>query len=1222
MKKRKSEIKSAMSDPFDFLSGLRGGTSSTDTFNVDNLGKSAHKLIGSAFEEQELNIAKTIREVVDSKILVPRDMKVDDSGIPVAANIVEWCTKERFSMINGERPYIEQIIWGIIAFNEACPRCSDVEYLYHDHKVNDTYAKLEKKVAMLEHGVCPHCGWGRSKLVAKKRMKFIQELAVSAGQRCVTADTQILTADGLMRIGEYAYNKPKGFSPFKLDVHNGTRLEQTSDFYRSKSETIHRVVLNNGMWLDGTSDHPVKQWDRGFVRLQNTKRGDLIPVYINQQQFGISVLNITDIVRNTKKQFNTRVNTAYNNCKQKYVQVQFTGSGDACEDLYTVLGLWVAEGRGGSISNTDPEVNEFVYRTLLKYIDGEHLRIHSEGVTIRHYAGRLFLANCLGCTEEELRSGSSKKNIPITVRMSKKRFVCAFLKGLFEGDGGVSFSKGPRNNGTARKYGLGYATISKTLATDLSAMLNNMGIAHTIRKRRSWATNGTDKQISKPFWSINIKGFYMERFRDQIGFMSDRKNKLMRRAIKRYKTRTNLVPFKYENLNCVKGAFIRIMMRMKSELSQHGIPYWTRDNPNKYSKNKVKQPMGLGTLYGRNSQKLTFSLRKLLKNADRALTKDKAQQLILLAEPFHCFMSQSLVDALNRFKALTCPDVILTRVRSIGTLRDKKETYDFTLPETHQFITRGIISHNSGKSMSIAGYFAPYLTHRLLKLQNPNAFYGLKTGTMLHCTFVALTYAQAKDTLWQNFYATLTESQWFQEYHSMLAYFGERYGEKLLKFNDTYVAYPSRGLLCYPAGPDKRVLRGRTRYFTSVDEVGWFDSNKDSNKVKDNAHEVVGALDRSLLTVRGAAERLLRAGYDDVYPGYSMNVSSPSHRNDMIMTLVRRSENSDTMYGVIRPTWEVNPTLPRNSSTMIEAFRTDPITAERDYGAMPPLASSPFLQNHTEIADCAKIKRNGITLRRTVIHKKKRGESFTYANVRKLRTGKHPTVMAIDAGLTDNSFSGVVGSVVDGIVKIHVVFDIIPDVGAPLNHTFIFNDVILPIIEKWNVRVLYADRWNSVKLLQDAKDMVPTVEISAQHSLKYKEMFTVKTLIQQGLLYLPKPESESVKDSLDFDAEAYPSCFVDRPMDHLYLQLATVKDTGKMVDKGDGYTDDTFRALALCVWALHEEDVQIALSMADDLPNTNRPTAIAASKLYSGGGGAIGTGSSSGVQLGISSSRR
>lgn len=698
----------AVTDPFAFLSNLRSSSELVDSFDPESMNKSAHSLIDTSFIEQEIDIARTIREVVDSKILVPRDTKIDDSGIPVAKNVYEWCTNDRFSMINGERPYIEQLVWGIVAYNEHCPNCSDVEYLYFDHAPSDSYNKFERKVALLEHGVCPHCGWGRSKLVKKGRMNFIQELAVCAGQR-------------------------------------------------------------------------------------------------------------------------------------------------------------------------------------------------------------------------------------------------------------------------------------------------------------------------------------------------------------------------------------------------------------------------------------------------------------------------------------------------------------------------------SGKSLSIAGYFAPYLTHRLLKLQNPNAFYGLKTGTMLHCTFVALTYAQAKDTLWQNYYATLTESSWFSEYHGMLRFYEEKYGDKLLKLNDTYVAYPSRGLMAYPAGPDKRVLRGRTRYFTAVDEVGYFDANRDTKKVKDNAHEVVGALDRSLLTVRGAAETLLRLGYDDVYPGYAMNVSSPSHRNDMIMTLVRRAEHSKTMYGIIRPTWEVNPTLPRDGNTISEAYRIDPINAERDYGAVPPLAANPFLTKHSEIEETIGTKKNSVRIKKKYTESKKRGESYTWATIAKKKTTGKASIMALDAGLTNNSFAGVVARPVGNDYKIDCAFEVIPVRGAPLNHSLIFEEVLIPIMEARNVKVLLADRWNSVKLLQDAQLRIDGLHIE-QISLKYKDMFCIKTLLEtgplgNGRLILPQIERDSFQECVEFDDENYPNCFENQPVSHLVMQMATVKDTGRMVDKADGYTDDLYRAMTLAVHGMQQEEILGILLEAPEIITASRPSAIAASRNYSGGGNAIGSSSRGGTSL-------
>ena len=43
----------------------------------------------------------------------------------------------------------------------------------------------------------------------------------------------------------------------------------------------------------------------------------------------------------------------------------------------------------------------------------------------------------------------------------------------------------------------------------------------------------------------------------------------------------------------------------------------------------------------------------------------------------------------------------------------------------------------------------------------------------------------------------------------------------------------------------------------------------------------------------------------------------------------------------------------------------------------------------------------------------------------------------------------------------------------------------------------------------------------------------------------------------------YPDYFEDRPAAHFMFQLMTVRDKGKTVLKGPGYTDDIFRALVL-----------------------------------------------------------
>tara|TARA_B100000700_G_scaffold101966_1_gene114963 strand:+ start:14471 stop:16681 length:2211 start_codon:yes stop_codon:yes gene_type:complete len=517
----------------------------------------------------------------------------------------------------------------------------------------------------------------------------------------------------------------------------------------------------------------------------------------------------------------------------------------------------------------------------------------------------------------------------------------------------------------------------------------------------------------------------------------------------------------------------------------------------------------------------------------------------------------------------------------------------------------------SGKSAATGGMLTPYLTHRVLKMQKPNDVYGIAGSTMLHGTFVALTYAQAKETLWEFYYGTLCESEWFKGYHGMLRYYEEQYGQSLLKFNDTFVVYRPRSLMFYPAGPDKRVLRGRTRIFAGIDEIGWFDNAADSKKVKTSAREVYTALDRSLLTVRGAADRLINSGFDNILTGYSMNVSSPSSQRDKICELVRQSMDSDTMYGILRPTWEVNPTLPKTSKVITSEYQKNPLDAERDYGANPPLSANPYITNKDWLAKALGDKPNKIKLRDKVKNRKRKGSATKWAEVEKVGKCRKPTMLAIDAGYTNNSFACVVGRLNDmGEVQINLMFEIMPEQGIPLNYTMIMEEVLEEVMSFQNTQVVLADRWNSVKILQDIEQGLDIV--AEQYSLKYKDIGLTRSFLEAGSLKLPRmsKETKSVDDAMHFDADVYPHCYKGYPMEHFVLQALTVQDTGTQVNKGDGLTDDLWRALCLLVWGLTNEkyDEFMMLPEADEEDERFRPQAFAVSKLGSGGGRALGGG--------------
>lgn len=518
----------------------------------------------------------------------------------------------------------------------------------------------------------------------------------------------------------------------------------------------------------------------------------------------------------------------------------------------------------------------------------------------------------------------------------------------------------------------------------------------------------------------------------------------------------------------------------------------------------------------------------------------------------------------------------------------------------------------AGKSLTVGTTLAPYITHRYLKLQKPPAAFGLSNNTTFIGTFVAINYAQAKEALWDYYYNAVAESTWFKGYHAMLKDMENQLGESLMKFNDTFTAYRARNMLIYPAGPDKRSLRGRTRYLSSVDEIGWFDSEKDSKKVKVSGHAIYDALDRSLGTVRQAAYKTLRMGFDNIPNAYAMNVSSPSSLSDKICELTRLGQNSRTILAIHRPTWEINPDFPRDSEVINDAYQKDPLTAERDWGANPPLISNPFLANHKYIVGTVGKKRNPFE----IMYKRKNGtnpgSAYSWAEFTTHKESTRPTVIGTDAGHVNNSFAAVSMYKEDDLFIVDSIVECVPIPGFPLNYNKMYEKILKPMIVFRNGRALIADRWNSIKILDDAVEELGVMK--KQYSLKYKDLWYVKNAIEGGKVILPRTKVKGItmENIIGFEGE-YPSAFENRPVEHAMFQMATVRDTGSQVLKGDNVTDDIFRAICIAMFGLVCGEFDEALMQTEE--EQRRATgAIAVGRLGSGGSRAHGSGNGTGSQ--------
>lgn len=474
------------------------------------------------------------------------------------------------------------------------------------------------------------------------------------------------------------------------------------------------------------------------------------------------------------------------------------------------------------------------------------------------------------------------------------------------------------------------------------------------------------------------------------------------------------------------------------------------------------------------------------------------------------------------------------------------------------------VGQRSGKSLWF-GDIAAYVTHRQIKLQNPVQLYGLKPNSSLHGTFVALTFGQAKDTLWDPLYGHLTGSPWFVAYHDMLKECS-RHGDEILNLKDSFVQYKHRRLMIYPAGPDKRVLRGRTRFMGGIDELGWFPNGPEALKlVKMNADEVYKALNNSLITVQTASKELYRRGYYNVPPAYFVNISSPSSQRDKINELVSKSHGSSRIFGVIKPTWEMHPKM--TYKVLANEFSHDPVALNRDFGCNPPIANSPFISEPDNVVVCSTTKRNPIR----VLYKDIVGKNSTtrFAEIAKIKSSGRPCVMALDAGLANNSFAITLTSLRDGVPSLDLLVEVQPEPGIKINYSMLYSTLISPLIEKRNVVLLAADRWNSTKLLQDAERDHSVKPVT--YSLKYKDMVLFKDYMEDGKYMFPE-FTMTVDEILKHESSKYPKCFRHHPVEHFILQCLTVQDTGNAVLKGEGFTDDLMRSAMLGFFcSLNEE---------------------------------------------------
>ena len=551
------------------------------------------------------------------------------------------------------------------------------------------------------------------------------------------------------------------------------------------------------------------------------------------------------------------------------------------------------------------------------------------------------------------------------------------------------------------------------------------------------------------------------------------------------------------------------------------------------------------------------------------------------------------------------------------------EDYELLDPFEHV----GVWGQRSGKTIS-ATLIKSYNTMQWLTTPNLPATYGILPSTILTGTVTATTFNQAKENFWAPFDSLISTAQWFKDYHAFLRGISYKFGEELIKHSETMIAYRHKNIFLSPASPSQRSLRGRTRNWATIDEGGWFKSattKSGETAERMNGPEVYTALKRSLTTMRSAYIRRRNAGYFNLPKPLMTLISSPSARNDLIMTRYRESQGSKEVYAIKYCTWEVNPGITRED--LAEDFRIKPVESMRDFACEPPMAMNAWIGDENLVEGSFGDKRNCIVTKTRRIRTRS-NKLATAAEYKLVRTPKYEfgAVMALDAGWNNNSFAIAVAyptSIPDAEddededifvgIEIAALVEIIPKKTHPISFTRVYNEIIKPMCEEFNVAVVVSDRWQNKKIVQDLEEALGIdyfeLKATVDDYSDYKQCL-YDEMIKHPRLDMP------FEQVINMTLDNYPDCFQKSPVSHLAFQMLTVQDSGTAIVKGeDGTTDDLLRTCILSHMALQDDEIlDICLEFTNNTPEV-RPGVAAIAMMSNRNSSITGNASSVGVLM-------
>ena len=483
--------------------------------------------------------------------------------------------------------------------------------------VDDAKKELEEVVDFLKHP-------DKYKKIGARTPKGVLLFGPAGVGKCVVGDTFVWTNKGLMEIQDiprYFYVGENGlvcgaqvdsFSPENLV----SKTSPASHWHDLGESETYRIETQLGHEIEGTPEHPLvvmgEDGNLKFKKTEDIQIGDWLPLKTGSQMFG---------------------NYQRLDKEQAYILGLLTGDG----------GMTIKD----RICFTTADKQ--LLTTFRKYIGKKYNDYQLQKTKSRKYD---YVVTSASIKSNLLQSGLSEnysrnKKVPEQIMMSPKTQVVAFLQGLFDTDGSV-YKTGK----------VEYATSSKKLAKQVSALLLNLGVMH------KFVVKGNNQYADS--YRILISGTALLDFNQQVGFRLSRKQDKLNNYMSKVVLRTNvdLVP--------TQGARIKRLWR--------------------YLVENDKKP----------SLCVNESFHKQICRYAQGGRKPSVESLRLFLQG--CVQSDREIGKNDDFKYLQLlVDSGLFFDQVVKKEGYKSRVYDFTIPNTHSFVSNGFVSHNTLLAKAVAG---------------------------------------------------------------------------------------------------------------------------------------------------------------------------------------------------------------------------------------------------------------------------------------------------------------------------------------------------------------------------------------------------------------------------------------------------------------------------------------------------------------------------------------